>query len=69
MISPELLRRFPFFAPFSEAQLIEIAMIAEEENLLRLASQYMPRAQREQHLPRLVYVYQGKRIVEQKHCV
>lgn len=30
MISPELLRRFPFFAPFNEAQLIEISMIAEE---------------------------------------
>lgn len=29
MISPELLRRFPFFAPFNDAQLKEIAMIAE----------------------------------------
>lgn len=29
MISPELLRRFPFFAPFNETQLQAIAMIAE----------------------------------------
>lgn len=30
MISPELLRRYPFFGPFNEAQLREIAMIADE---------------------------------------
>lgn len=30
MISPELLRRSPFFAHFTETQLKEIAMIAEE---------------------------------------
>lgn len=31
MISPELLRRYPFFGVFNDAQLKEIAMIAEEE--------------------------------------
>ena len=31
MISPELLRRFPFFAGLSEEQLKQIAMIAEQE--------------------------------------
>jgi CRP-like cAMP-binding protein len=30
MISPELLRRFPFFAPFTEEQLKEFALISEE---------------------------------------
>jgi CRP-like cAMP-binding protein len=30
MISPELLRRYPFFGAYSEAQLREIAMISEE---------------------------------------
>jgi CRP-like cAMP-binding protein len=30
MISPELLRRYPFFGPFNDAQLRAIAMIAEE---------------------------------------
>jgi CRP/FNR family transcriptional regulator, cyclic AMP receptor protein len=30
MISPELLRRFPFFAPFNEATLREIAMLADQ---------------------------------------
>jgi CRP-like cAMP-binding protein len=30
MISPELLRKFPFFAPFTEEQLKEIALISEE---------------------------------------
>ncbi len=30
MISPELLRRFPFFANLSESQLSSLAMIAEE---------------------------------------
>jgi CRP-like cAMP-binding protein len=30
MISPELLRRYPFFAPFTEADLREFAMIADE---------------------------------------
>lgn len=30
MISPELLRRYPFFAPFNVNQLREIAMIADE---------------------------------------
>lgn len=30
MISPELLRRFPFFAPFSSQQLAEFAMISDE---------------------------------------
>lgn len=33
MISPELLRRFPFFAPLNGAQLREIAMIAEEVSI------------------------------------
>jgi CRP-like cAMP-binding protein len=31
MISPELLRRFPFFGGLSDAQLREISMITEEE--------------------------------------
>jgi CRP/FNR family cyclic AMP-dependent transcriptional regulator len=31
MISPELLRRYPFFGTLSEEQLRQIAMIAEEE--------------------------------------
>jgi CRP-like cAMP-binding protein len=31
MISPEVLRRFPFFGGLSDAQLREIAMITEEE--------------------------------------
>jgi CRP-like cAMP-binding protein len=30
MISPELFRRFPFFAPFSENDLKEMALISEE---------------------------------------
>jgi len=30
MISPELLKRYPFFGPFSEIQLQNIAMISEE---------------------------------------
>ena len=30
MISPELLKRYPFFGPFSELHLQEIAMISEE---------------------------------------
>ena len=30
MISPELLRRYPFFGPFNDAQLKEIAMLADE---------------------------------------
>lgn len=30
MISPEILRRYPFFGPFNDEQLSEIAMIAEE---------------------------------------
>lgn len=30
MVSPELLRRYPFFGPFDSAELKEIAMIAEE---------------------------------------
>jgi CRP-like cAMP-binding protein len=30
MISPELLRRFPFFAPFSADQLKEIALISQD---------------------------------------
>jgi len=30
MISPELLRRYPFFAPFTSEQLKQIAMISEE---------------------------------------
>lgn len=30
MISPELLRRYPFFAPYSDAQLREIAMLSDE---------------------------------------
>ena len=32
MISPELLRRFPFFAPFSENQLKEIALISAQDS-------------------------------------
>ena len=32
MVSPELLRRYPFFAPFNEHQLREFAMIAAEES-------------------------------------
>jgi CRP/FNR family transcriptional regulator, cyclic AMP receptor protein len=32
MVSPELLRRYPFFAGLSDAQLREISMISEEEN-------------------------------------
>ncbi len=31
MISPELLRRYPFFGTLSEEQLRQIAMIAEEQ--------------------------------------
>ena len=31
MVSPELLRRFPFFAGLSEEQINQIAMISEEE--------------------------------------
>jgi CRP-like cAMP-binding protein len=30
MISPELLRRYPFFGPFNDAQLKEFAMLADE---------------------------------------
>lgn len=30
MISPELLRRYPFFGPFNDEQLREIAMLADE---------------------------------------
>jgi CRP-like cAMP-binding protein len=30
MVSPELLRRYPFFAPFSEAELRGMALIADE---------------------------------------
>jgi CRP-like cAMP-binding protein len=30
MISPEILRRYPFFAPFNEAELRELALVAEE---------------------------------------
>ncbi|MBN2548679.1 MAG: cyclic nucleotide-binding domain-containing protein [Anaerolineales bacterium] len=33
MISPELLRRLPFFAPFSEIHLKAIAMISEEDTV------------------------------------
>jgi hypothetical protein len=32
MISPELLRRYPFFGLLTEAQLKAIAMIAQETN-------------------------------------
>jgi CRP-like cAMP-binding protein len=32
MISPELLKRYPFFSSFTEDQLKEFAMIAEEES-------------------------------------
>ncbi len=32
MISPELLRRYPFFGPFNDAQLRAIAMIADEDS-------------------------------------
>ena len=33
MISPELLRRFPFFADFSPDELKQLAMLAEEQSL------------------------------------
>jgi CRP-like cAMP-binding protein len=33
MISPELLRRYPFFAPFNESQLQSIAMLSEEVHI------------------------------------
>lgn len=33
MISPEVFRRFPFFAPFSEIHLKAIAMISEEDTV------------------------------------
>lgn len=33
MISPELLRRYPFFGTLDDAQLKQIAMIADEENI------------------------------------
>jgi hypothetical protein len=33
MISPELLRRYPFFGLLTDAQLKAIAMIAQEENI------------------------------------
>ncbi len=33
MVSPELLRRFPFFGSFDDDQLIKIAMISEEVTL------------------------------------
>jgi CRP-like cAMP-binding protein len=33
MISPELLRRYPFFGTFGESQLVNLAMIAEEIQL------------------------------------
>lgn len=32
MISPELLRHYPFFGLLNEAQLVKVAMIAEEES-------------------------------------
>lgn len=32
MISPELLRRYPFFGPFNDEQLREFAMLADEMN-------------------------------------
>jgi CRP-like cAMP-binding protein len=38
MISPELLRRFPFFAGFNDNQLKSLAMIAEENNVLAHAT-------------------------------
>ena len=33
MISPEILRRYPFFSPFDEAELREIAMFADETSV------------------------------------
>ena len=33
MISPEVLRRYPFFGPFSDEQLREIAMLGDEVSL------------------------------------
>lgn len=33
MVSPELLRRFPFFSAFNEAELVLIAMIADQEEV------------------------------------
>ena len=33
MISPELLRRHPFFSPFNDRQLKALAMISEGENV------------------------------------
>ena len=35
MISPELLKRFPFFAPYNESQLVEIAMLAAVEEIAK----------------------------------
>jgi CRP-like cAMP-binding protein len=35
MVSPELLRRYPFFANLSDTQLKEIAMLAEEESFAK----------------------------------
>jgi len=40
MLSPELLRRYPFFGQLTEAQLKDIAMIAEEINLAKGAEIY-----------------------------
>lgn len=38
MISPELLRRYPFFAPFDDVQQKEIAMLADEIEVVRDAT-------------------------------
>ncbi len=35
MVSPEILRRYPFFGPLSDAQVKAIAMIAEEESIAK----------------------------------
>jgi CRP/FNR family transcriptional regulator, cyclic AMP receptor protein len=35
MISPELLRRFPFFAPFTDAERKELARLAEEIEVVK----------------------------------
>ncbi len=44
MISPEMLRRYPFFGTLDDAQLKQIAMIAEEETILKGATIFSERA-------------------------
>jgi len=44
MISPELLRRYPFFGTLDDAQLKQIAMLAEEETILKGTTIFSERA-------------------------